>query len=54
MIIQETSGSELAPKKPQNAVCVAVIDVGESYGIEPNTVAKDGAIGMRLIPPHED
>tara|TARA_R110000824_G_scaffold242135_1_gene430835 strand:+ start:494 stop:1057 length:564 start_codon:yes stop_codon:yes gene_type:complete len=54
MIIQETSGGELAPKKVQNAVCVAVIDVGESYGIEPNTVAKDGAIGMRLIPPHED
>jgi hypothetical protein len=46
MIIQETSGSELAPKKPQNAVCVAVIDVGESYGIEPN---KDG---VRLVPPH--
>ena len=54
MIIQESSEGELAPKKVQNAVCVAVIDVGESYGIEPNTVAKDGAIGMRLIPPHKD
>ena len=54
MIIQESSGGELAPKKVQNAVCVAVIDVGESYGIEPNTVAKNGPIGMRIIPPHED
>ena len=54
MIVQETSGGELAPKKVQNAVCVAVIDVGESYGIEPNTVAKNGAIGARLLPPHED
>jgi hypothetical protein len=54
MIVQETSGGELAPKEVQDAVCVAVIDVGESYGIEPNTVAKNGAIGARLLPPHKD
>jgi hypothetical protein len=51
MIIQETSsGSELAPKKPQNAVCVAVIDVGESYGIPPNTNPEAGPLGVRLVP----
>ncbi len=44
MIIQETSGGELPPKKPQNAVCVAVIDVGESYGIPP------GPDGRRMVP----
>jgi len=52
MIIQETSGGELPPKKPQNAVCVAVIDVGESYGIEPNTSPTDGPLGVRLVPAH--
>lgn len=45
MIIQETSGGgELPPKKPQNAVCVAVIDVGESYGIAPDKS------GRRMVP----
>ena len=46
MIIQETSsgGGELPPKKPQNAVCVGVIDVGEAYGIPA------GADGRRLVP----
>ena len=48
MIIRKTSGGELAPKKVQNAVCVAVIDVGESYGIPPN---EDGE---RLVPPPPD
>jgi len=52
MIIQEMSGSELAPKRPQNAVCVAVIDVGESYGIEPNTNPEAGPLGVRLVPAH--
>jgi len=54
MIIQETSGGELAPKSVQDAVCVAVIDVGESYGIELNKDAEKGAIGARLLPPHKD
>jgi len=44
MIIQETSGGELPPSKPQNAVCVAVIDVGESYGIAPDKS------GRRMVP----
>jgi hypothetical protein len=44
MIIQEMSGGELAPKKVQNAVCVAVIDVGESYGIAPDKS------GRRMVP----
>ena len=45
MIIQETSGGgELPPKKPQNAVCVGVIDVGEAYGIPP------GEDGRRMVP----
>ena len=45
MIIQETSGGgELPPKKPQNAGCVGVIDVGEAYGIPP------GEDGRRMVP----
>jgi len=46
MIIQESGngGGELPPKKPQSAVCVGVIDVGESYGIPP------GPDGRRLVP----
>ena len=45
MIIQETNGGgELPPKKPQNAVCVGVIDVGESYGIAPDKS------GRRMVP----
>jgi len=46
MIIQESSsgGGELPPKKPQSAVCVGVIDVGEAYGIPP------GPDGRRLVP----
>ena len=34
----------MPPKKPQNAVCVGVIDVGEAYGIPA------GADGRRLVP----
>ena len=45
MIIQETSGGgELPPKKVQSAVCVAVIDVGEAYGIPPDDT------GRRMVP----
>ena len=46
MIIQESGngGGELPPKKPQSAVCVGVIDVGEAYGIAP------GPDGRRLVP----
>ena len=44
MIIQEISGGELPPKKPQTAVCIAVIDVGESYGIAPDKS------GRRMVP----
>tara|TARA_R110002020_G_scaffold207869_1_gene413449 strand:+ start:799 stop:1317 length:519 start_codon:yes stop_codon:yes gene_type:complete len=46
MIIQESGngGGELPPKKPQNAVCVGVIDVGEAYGIAP------GPDGRRMVP----
>ena len=52
MIISESNGGELPPKKPQVAVCVGVIDVGESYGIEPNKDPKLGPVGARLCPPH--
>ena len=53
MIISESNGGgELPPKKPQNVVCVGVIDVGESYGIEPNTDPKLGPVGARLVPAH--
>ena len=45
MIIQESgNGGGLPPKKPQNAVCVGVMDVGECYGIPP------GPDGRRLVP----
>ena len=53
MIISESNGGgELPPKKPQNVVCVGVIDVGESYGIQPNTDPKRGPVGARLCPAH--
>jgi len=53
MIISESNGGgELPPKKPQNVVCVGVIDIRESSGIQPNTDPNLGPVGARLVPAH--